>query len=463
MHFQSLFQRSPDRPVRACLVGAGEFGASFIFQSQDTPNLEVPAVCTRTVQRAVDAYAEAGVTDVAVCTAPAEARAAFDAGKAVVAASFETLAGLPLDVLVESSGAPETGAAAAETAIARGMHVVMVSKETDSVVGPILGRKAKARGLVYTTGDGDQPSMLIGLISWGRALGLEIVGAGKSSEYDFVYDPETGEVRCEGQKTTLSTPDMPKWWKLGDRSVQDVAAARAAMLPGLSMRSVPDLCEMTVVANATGFKPDRPRLHAPAARMSEMPDLFCPRADGGLFDEPGRLDIFNCLRRPDEVSMAGGEFIVVRCKDAKTWKVLEAKGHPVSRNGKYAAVYIPQHLLGVETGTSVLAAATLGHATGGPDLRPVCDLFGRAERDLKRGHVLEMGGHHHTIEGVEACMGDAVAVGPGKPLPFYLFSHLALVRDVAAGEPIRFEDVQIPEGSALLRLRREQDREFGLV
>lgn len=463
MHFQSLFQRSPDRPVRACLVGAGEFGASFIFQSQDTPNLEIPAVCTRTVQRAVDAYAEAGVTDVAVCATPAEARAAFDAGKAVVAANFETIAGLPLDVLVESSGAPETGAAAAETAIANGMHVVMVSKETDSVVGPILGRKAKAKGVVYTTGDGDQPSMLIGLISWGRALGLDIVGAGKASEYDFVYDPETGELRCEGQKTTLSTPDMPKWWKLGDRSVHDVAAARAAMLPGLSMRSVPDLCEMTVVANATGFKPDRPRLHAPAARMSEMPDLFCPRADGGLFDEPGRLDIFNCLRRPDEVSMAGGEFIVVRCKDAKTWKVLEAKGHPVSRNGKYAAVYIPQHLLGVETGTSVLAAATLGHATGGPDLRPVCDLFGRAERDLKRGHVLEMGGHHHTIEGVEACMGDAVAVGPGKPLPFYLFSHLALVRDVAAGEPIRFEDVHISDDSPLLRLRREQDRAFGLV
>ncbi len=463
MHFQSLFQRSADRPIRACLIGAGEFGASFIFQSRDTPNLDVPAVCTRTVQRAVEAYAEAGETDVAVCQTAAEARAAFDAGRRVVAASFEVLADLPLDVLVESSGAPETGAAAAETAIARGMHVVMVSKETDSVIGPILGRKAKARGLVYTTGDGDQPSMLIGLISWARALGLEVVGAGKASEYDFVYDPETREVRCAGQEIAAATPGMPAWWRLGDRPAAEVAAARAAMLPGFSMRSVPDLCEMTVVANATGLKPDRPRLHAPAARIVEMPDLFCPRADGGLLDAPGRLDIFNCLRRPDEASMAGGEFVVVRCKDRKTWKVLEAKGHPVSRNGKYAAVYIPQHLLGVETGTSVLAAATLGHATGGDDLRPVCDLQGRAARDLPRGHRLEMGGHHHTIAGVEACMGDAVAVGPGNPLPFYLFSHLTLVRDVAAGEPIRFEDVHIPEDSALLRLRREQDRAFGLV
>lgn len=463
MHYQSLFQRSPDRPIRACLIGAGEFGASFIFQSRDTPNLEVSAVCTRTVQRAVEAYAEAGVAGATVCDTREQARAAFAAGRCVVAASFDVVADLPLDVLVESSGAPETSAAAAEAAIARGLHVVMVSKETDSVVGSILGRKARDKGVVYTTGDGDQPSMLIGLISWARALGLEIVGAGKSSEYDFVYTPETGEIRCDGQKLAVAAPEMAQWWKLGDRSAHEVAAARAKMLPGFSMRSVPDLCEMTVVANATGIKPDRPRLHAPAARIGEMPDFFCPQADGGLFDAPLRLDIFNCLRRPDEVSMAGGEFVIVRCKDAKTWKVLEAKGHPVSRNGQYAAVYIPQHLLGVETGTSVLAAATLGHATGGPELAPVCDLFGRAAHDLKRGHVLEMGGHHHTIEGVEAYMDDARPVAPGNPLPFYLFSHLSLVRDVAAGEPIRFGDVNIPEASVLLRLRREQDAAFGLA
>ena len=124
------------------------------------------------------------------------------------------------------------------------------------------------------------------------------------------------------------------------------------MLTSLSHRSVPDLCEMAVVANATGMMPDRPLFHAPVARIDEMPDLFCPKADGGLFDAPGRLDIFNCFRRPDEASMAGGVFIVVECKDKKSWQVLKAKGHPCSRNDRYAALYHPAHLLGVETGTS---------------------------------------------------------------------------------------------------------------
>lgn len=47
----------------------------------------------------------------------------------------------------------------------------------------------------------------------------------------------------------------------------------------------------------------------------------------------------------------------------KPLKLLEAKDHPVSRNGKHAATYVPRHLPGAETGTSALATATLRHAT----------------------------------------------------------------------------------------------------
>ena len=300
MFYESLFNPSIHRPVKACLTGAGEFGASFLFQAQGMPLLEVPAVCTRTVQRAVDAYENAGIpaSKVRVCESAEDAKKAYADGFNVVVDSFEYIAGLPLDVLAESSGAPEASAAAAELAIERGMHVVMVSKETDSVVGSILARKAAERGLVYTTGDGDQPSLLIGLISWGRVLGMNIVGAGKSSEYDFIYDPARDMVLCPGQKQEIATPGMGSLWQFGNRPAEEVVGKRRAMLTSLSHRSVPDLCEMAVVANATGMMPDRPLFHAPVARIDEMPDLFCPKADGGLFDAPGRLDIFNCFRRP---------------------------------------------------------------------------------------------------------------------------------------------------------------------
>lgn len=126
MFYESLFNPSIHRPVKACLTGAGEFGASFLFQAQGMPLLEVPAVCTRTVQRAVDAYENAGIpaSKVRVCESAEDAKKAYADGFNVVVDSFEYIADLPLDVLVESSGAPEASAAAAELAIERGMHVV---------------------------------------------------------------------------------------------------------------------------------------------------------------------------------------------------------------------------------------------------------------------------------------------------------------------------------------------------
>ena len=126
MFYESLFNPSIHRPVKACLTGAGEFGASFLFQAQGMPLLEVPAVCTRTVQRAVDAYENAGIpaSKVRVCESAEDAKKAYADGFNVVVDRFDYIADLPLDVLVESSGAPEASAAAAELAIERGMHVV---------------------------------------------------------------------------------------------------------------------------------------------------------------------------------------------------------------------------------------------------------------------------------------------------------------------------------------------------
>ena len=107
----------------------------------------------------------------------------------MVVADSDLVKDLPLDVLVEGTGHPETGALHAKRAVESGWHIVMVSKEVDSVVGPELAARAADIGRVYTPVDGDQPSLLIGLISWARVLGLTILSAGKSSEYDFVYDP----------------------------------------------------------------------------------------------------------------------------------------------------------------------------------------------------------------------------------------------------------------------------------
>ncbi|MBC8158933.1 MAG: hypothetical protein H8E94_06345 [Alphaproteobacteria bacterium] len=379
-------------------------------------------------------------------------------GKFVVAQDLSLLRGLDLDVVLEGTGHPEAGARNAEIAIGAGMHVIMVSKETDSVVGPILSRKAKAAGLVYSLVDGDQPSLLIGLLDWARVIGLDVLTIGKSSEYDFIFDPDAETVFCNGR--TVSVPGFGKLWHMGNRPATEVANARAEMLSDLPRHAVPDMCEMTCVANNTDFSPSGNQFLAPVARPREVADMMCPRSMGGLLAGPGMIDVFNCLRLEDGFSFAGGELIVVACHDKKSWEVLREKGHVVSRNNQCAMIGNPRHLLGVESATSVMSAVLLGEPTSSSDPRPRFDLVGRAERDLPAGTVLNAVGHHHMIDGIQAEISEGRAVRGDNAVPYYLLANRTLGQDVAAGSFVTAEVLDGFEGSVLWRLRREQDAIF---
>ncbi|WP_428032441.1 NAD(P)H-dependent oxidoreductase [Ancylobacter sp.] len=459
MNFHRYF--AVDRPpVETCVVGTGGFGRSFLAQGLRVPRLRCRVAVDREAAVAAGALASVGIDParIHVCATPAEAQAAFAAGDFVAAGDLATVIGLPIEVVVEATGHPEAGARHARLAIEAGKHLAVVSKELDSVVGPGLARMAEARGVVSTPVDGDQPSLLIGLVSWAETLGLDIVSAGKSSEYDFVFDAATGMLASNGR--TVHAPGLAACWAQGERDSADIVAARADIAAMLPQRAVPDLCELQIVANAMGFAPDRPELHAPIARPLEVPTLFATQGEGGLFSGERRIDVFHCLRTAAEASFAGGVFVVVRCTDPETWEMLAQKGHVLSRSGATAMLYLPRHLLGVEAATTILEAALRGASSGGMDPRPHLDLVARATLDLPAGGVLAMGGHHHTIEGTSAELVPAAPLTPEAPAPFYLAANCRLLRPVAAGQLITMGDIEVPEGSELLALRRYQDATF---
>jgi predicted homoserine dehydrogenase-like protein len=449
------------QPIETCLVGSGGFGRSYIVQARRMRQVNARIAVDVTAEAAGHAFAGAGIApgEIALCETAAEARAAWAAGRHVAAGRMETVIDLPFQLLVEATGGPEPATRHSLMAIETGRHVALVSKEADSVVGPGLARLARNKGVVVTPVDGDQPSLLIGLVTWAEVLGLEIIAAGKSSEYDFVLDAATGAVSCNG--VTKALPELREHWLPGQRSVVATAAERARILSqAFPLRAVPDLCEMTLVANAIDLAADTPGFHAPPARIPELADLFAERAKGGLLNGPRRIDVFHHLRLAEEASFAGGVFIVVRCERDETWSMLAGKGHVVSRSADTAMLYLPRHLLGVEAATSILDAAGLGRSGYGDDYRPRQDLVAVARRDLAAGTVLTMGGHHHSIDGLSAEVRPAAALAGDRPAPFYLVADRTLTRTVKAGEAIRFGDVAIAADSALLAMRQRQDALF---
>lgn len=462
MYLEMLQHAAREKGVRTLLTGAGEYGFSFVAQSRRTPGLTVSAIYARKVERGIAAFRHAGLPEdaVKICETLAEAKAALGAGKAVVSSDALMLMELPIDLVVEATGAPEAAAIHAETALRNGKHVAMVSKEADSVIGPLLHRRAKAAGLVYTPVDGDQPSLLMQLVVWARVIGLEVLCAGKSSEYDFVYDPAAKHVTSLDR--SIEACDLDTLWEFGPRDVRSVVEARARALAAIPQHTVPDLVEMGLVANACGLSVDTPAFHAPILRTPEIADVLVPTSMGGILGRGGVVDVVNLLRRPDEASFAGGVFVVVRCEDKQTWEVLRAKGHVVSRSGEAAMIYRPSHLLGVESATTVLAAVLQGRSSGPDDVRPRFDVVGRTTKPLATGTQLAATGHHHEIDGVEGLLVPARRAAGANPLPFYMMANNTLVRDVPAGSIITADTAAPPKDSRLWALRRELEEAFAL-
>ena len=77
-----------------------------------------------------------------------------------------------------------------------------------------------------------------------------------------------------------------------------------------------------------------------------------------------------------------------------------------------------------------------------------------AKRDLKAGEVIDEIGGECTAGRIDK----ASVVSAGGYLPFALARGSRLLRDVAAGEYLKYEDVELHDEDALLvQLRRLQD------
>jgi predicted homoserine dehydrogenase-like protein len=459
MNYHTYFGANAD-PVECCIVGTGGFGRSFISQSLKTPLISTRVAVDMKAETAAEVLRGLGIdaARIAQCATSTEARAAWDQGQYIATGDIATILDLPISVVVEATGHPEAGARHCRLAIDAGKHVALVSKEVDSVIGPGLALRARKTGVIVTPVDGDQPSLLMGLITWAEVLGLNIIAAGKASEYDFVFDSNGKTLQSNGK--VAPAPDFAEWMEPATFDLATISARRSEIAADFPQRAVPDLCEMTLVANATGFVVDRAELHVPIARITEVADFFSPRSSGGLLDTPKVLDVFHCLRLPGELSFAGGVFVTVRCEDAETWQMLAEKGHVVSRKGDVAMLYIPRHLLGVEAATSILEVGLRGVSSGAAEPKPVIDLVAHADADIASGTLLTASGHHHSILNVSARMIPAGALSDDRPVPFYLAANRRLKKAVKAGQPILCGDVELDETSELLSLRREQDEAF---
>ena len=438
----TLLTQQVTAPVSFALSGAsGAFGRTLLGQALRCEYVEPVVLCDLNLPALQELCIELGYPADRLRTAAsaAELKQARADGRIALLADIGLLAEADFDVLVEATGNPAVGTHAAESCIVGGRHVVMVSKEVDNVSGPFLGAAARDRGVSYLLAHGDQPANLLDLVAWARLTGLEIVAVGKAGEYDLVYDRADGTLRQADQVIAVQPGEIEPLLTLGEDPGRTLIA-RESLAAAFKRSAAADLSEMAAVATRLDVVPECPTLGYPIARIDELADVYTLMADAGD-DSPVKIDVFSSLRLAGEASIAGGVFVIVRTTDPATWQILRAKGHVVSQDGRFACIYWPYHLMGVETVETILLAAR-GLTFDPPRARVV--MAARATRVLESGTRLTMGGHHHEIEGAAPLLltADEAPIGIA---PFYLAANARLARRVEPGDLVLLEDLADPD------------------
>ncbi|MGE0728930.1 MAG: NAD(P)H-dependent oxidoreductase [Acidimicrobiia bacterium] len=418
------------RPVRVGLIGAGKFGSMFLAQVPHSP-VTVTAIADLDVERARRACAEVGW--------PAELIAAT----AFVDRADELLARDDVDVVVEATGNPVVGVDHALACFAAGKHLVAVNVEADALVGPLLAEAAAEAGVVYSLAYGDQPALVCEQVDWARACGFEVVAAGKGTKHHPTYH--------------RSTPDTI-WDHYGLTAEQAAAAGMNSQMFNSFLDGTKSAIEMCAIANATGLAAPADGLAFPPCGVDDLPHVLRPRADGGILAAKGQVEVVSCLEtdfRPVHRDLRWGVYVVLEAPTPYAAACFAQYGLRTDSTGRYAAMYKPFHLIGLELNLSVLSAALRGEPTGAPTGWRA-DVVSVAKRDLRAGELLD-GEGGYTVYGKLLPAATSVAQGA---LPIGLAHGVELTADVPAGTVVRWADVALKEERTAHRLRRRLEAQL---
>jgi predicted homoserine dehydrogenase-like protein len=212
--------------------------------------------------------------------------------------------------------------------------------------------------------------------------------------------------------------------------------------------------EMAAIANAAGLGVPRDGLGFPPCGVDDLPEVL---RGGRALDRDGMVEVVSSLERdgrPVFRDLRWGVYVVLKAPNEYARTCFREYGLKTDATGRYAAMYKPYHLIGLELGMSVLSAALRGEPTGQPQAWRG-DVVAVAKRDLRAGATLD-GEGGYTVWGKLVPAERSLAEGA---LPIGLAHTVPLKRDVATDAVVRWADVDIPDTEAL-RARRDMERRF---
>src|SRR5258707_4095510 len=423
-------RRAAGKPVRVGLIGAGKFGSMFLSQVPHCQGVEVPVINDVDPDRASEDCRTVGWNDARI------AATIFTADGAKATSGN-------IEVIVEATGNPAVGIKHARAAIAAGKHIVMVNVEADVLAGPLLAEEARKAGVVYSLAYGDQPALTAEMVDWARATGFRVVAAGKGTKYLPAYHDVT---------------PADVWSHYGLTAGEAQSAGMNPQMFNSFLDGTKSAIEMAAIANATGLDVPTDGLLFPPCGVDDLPHVMRPRDKGGVLEKSGVVEVVSSLERdgrPVFRDLRWGVYVVLEAPNDYAADCFRQYGLKTDTSGRYAAMYKPYHLIGLELNISILSAALRNEPTGQPHgFRG--DVASVATRGLHARALLD-GRGGHTAWGKLVPAAKSLATGA---LPIGLAHRVKLKNDIAHGAVVRWSDVEVDANNDTIKTRRAMEAAY---
>lgn len=405
--------------INVAVVGAGFMGSSLISQLNLINGFKCNICYSRNNEKTKDVYLKMGVSDsnIKYIDSPTEYNNSSD--NFYIMNDLYNFFGLEdIDVFVDATGDPYEGAKIAFEAIKHGKHIVSLNVECDVVVGSLLAEKAREKNVTYTGIAGDEPGTVKELYDFAKLLGFEVLAIGKGKNNPLDYEANYETVEKEANEKGIR-PYMLASFVDGSKTME----------------------ELTLMCNATGFKPDVPGCHGIVSDIKNLDKNLKLKSEGGV------LDSYNVCEYV--MGIAPGVFVLVKAPN--DFIDHEMRFLKVGDGPNYV-LYRPFHLTSIEVPVTILQTYFFNLPTICPiPLKPVADTVAIAKKDLKPGDLLD-GPGGKTIYGKIMTYSSSREM---NYMPYGLASeNVKVLREIKKGEPIKYDDVEI-ENSKLFELRKE--------
>lgn len=439
-----LRQRAADkRPVTIGQIGAGKFGTMFLAQCRLTTGMHLVGLADLLPARAHERLL--GVQWPKEQIDAQSIDEAMRTGRTCITDNARALIDDPrIEVIIEATGDPAAGIRHALAAIDAGKHVVMVNVEGDALAGPLIARRALEKGVVYSMAWGDQPALIAEHVDWARTCGFRVVAAGKGTRYMPHYHQSNPETVWD---------ILDKYLNITDRSHINPKMFNS-FVDGTKSG-----IEMTAVCNATGLEAQSDGLSFPPASRFEHAEVCRPREHGGVLEKAGVTEVTSSVYRdgtdvPHHLAM--GTYVVIESDSDYARQCFAEYRMLPDTSGRYASLYRPTHMIGLELGVSVASVALRKEPTGSAECFN-SDVVATAKKALKRGEVLD-GEGGFCVWGKQTPARTSLEQGY---LPLGLAHNVTLKSDIAEGQRLKWSDVAIDETDFVVKFRREMEAQFG--